>query len=85
MLRLLQSLISYFKILWLISACRAAHPEEPAHYQKLPSLREQAKIEQAWRAERIARIPKLLQKYNADAWLVSCQFDCVNFILTSIC
>ncbi|KXN87975.1 hypothetical protein AN958_07985 [Leucoagaricus sp. SymC.cos] len=49
----------------------AQHPQEPAKYQKLPSLREQAEIEQKWRAQRIASIPELLRKYGADAWLMS--------------
>ncbi len=61
-------------ILWIVVPCNSSeslHPKEPARYQKLPSLREQAKIQQAWQKERLARIPMLLRKYNADAWLVS--------------
>lgn len=49
------------------------HPLEQAQYQILPSLREQADILNAWREERLAAIPGLLQKYNIDAWLVSRQ------------
>ncbi|KAK3319955.1 putative lipoprotein, partial [Cercophora scortea] len=40
-------------------------------YYTLPSLREQADIQDAWTAERKARIPKILQKYGVDAWLIS--------------
>ncbi|KAJ3564835.1 hypothetical protein NP233_g8030 [Leucocoprinus birnbaumii] len=47
------------------------HPGQPAKYRPLPSLREQAKVEQGWRDERIAKIPDLLRKYQADAWLMS--------------
>jgi hypothetical protein len=66
-----QLLLSYLQLYaWIGCFSRADHPRDPAQYQKLPSLREQAKIEQAWREERIARIPGLLQKYGADAWLV---------------
>ncbi|KAF5387670.1 hypothetical protein D9615_000606 [Tricholomella constricta] len=47
------------------------HPSEPAKYQKLPSLRQSARIQNGWKNERIARIPSLLRKYNIDAWLMS--------------
>lgn len=50
------------------------HPLEPAQYQTLPSLREQAEILNAWREERLAGIPALLQNYNIDAWLVRAHF-----------
>lgn len=36
----------------------------------LPSLREQTRLQEEWRTERLARIPALLEKYGADAWLV---------------
>ncbi|KAF5363732.1 hypothetical protein D9756_000748 [Leucocoprinus leucothites] len=58
-------------VVWLAGFAHGHHPSEPAKYQKLPSLRDQAKIEQAWRVERIAKIPDLLRKYRADAWLMS--------------
>ncbi|KDR83884.1 hypothetical protein GALMADRAFT_54315 [Galerina marginata CBS 339.88] len=45
------------------------HPFGPARYQPLPSLRERALIQDQWTAERIAKIPILLKKYNAQAWL----------------
>ncbi|KAH9482794.1 hypothetical protein JR316_0004894 [Psilocybe cubensis] len=48
------------------------HPSVPARYQRLPSLRERAAIQDKWTQERIFRIPKLLEKYNAEAWLI-CQ------------
>jgi hypothetical protein len=46
------------------------HPSHPAQYQPLPSLRDQAHIRDQWTSERVAQIPLLLQKYNAQAWLV---------------
>lgn len=49
------------------------HPDKPAQYLRLPSLRKQAVIQDQWRDERVSRIPMLLKKYGADAWLVS---DC---------
>ncbi|KAJ3556725.1 hypothetical protein NM688_g1864 [Phlebia brevispora] len=47
------------------------HPEAPAPYYTLPSLREQAEILDRWRDERVARIPDILKKYGVDAWLMS--------------
>ncbi|KAK7695373.1 hypothetical protein QCA50_000008 [Cerrena zonata] len=47
------------------------HPNEPAQYRTLPSLREQATILDGWRDVRLARLPQLLQKYELDAWLIS--------------
>ncbi len=45
-------------------------PALPAEYKRLPSLREQAAIQDQWRAERMSRVPALLKKYGVDAWLV---------------
>ena len=50
------------------AALAVAHRPE---YKALPPLREQAALEDGWKAERIGNIPKLLQKYGVDAWLVS--------------
>ncbi|KDQ64369.1 hypothetical protein JAAARDRAFT_52322 [Jaapia argillacea MUCL 33604] len=47
------------------------HPSEPAKYQRLPSLRDQARILDEWKDERVARIPQLLERYGVDAWLMS--------------
>ncbi|KAI0321941.1 hypothetical protein OF83DRAFT_1050268 [Amylostereum chailletii] len=47
------------------------HPTSPATYRSLPSLREQARILNEWRAERLAWIPELFEKYNVDVWLMS--------------
>ncbi|KAI0772118.1 hypothetical protein BD413DRAFT_474897 [Trametes elegans] len=47
------------------------HPLNPAQYRRLPSLREQAAIQDGWRDERLARIPELLNKYRIQAWLIS--------------
>ena len=40
-------------------------------YQRLPALREQADIEDAWTDERLSKVPQLLRKYGVEAWLVS--------------
>jgi len=37
----------------------------------LPPLREQATLQDAWRDERLAQVPALLQKHNVSAWLMS--------------
>ncbi|CAK1362273.1 unnamed protein product [Cercospora beticola] len=41
------------------------------HVHHLPSLREQAKIQDGWREERLATIPAILRKHGVDAWIVS--------------
>ena len=46
--------------------------DKTPQYYPLPSLREQAKIQDAWTTERRAKIPALLQKHGVDAWLVTC-------------
>lgn len=46
------------------------HPAERAQYQRLPSLKERARIQDEWKDERMASIPSLLEKYGADVWLV---------------
>lgn len=43
---------------------------QPA-YQLLPSLREQAALQDSWTAQRRAAIPSLLRRHNVSAWLVS--------------
>ncbi|KAL4249645.1 Peptidase M24 domain-containing protein [Abortiporus biennis] len=47
------------------------HPKNPATYQRLPSLREQAIILDHWRDERLSHIPELLKKHGVQAWLIS--------------
>ncbi|KAL5508528.1 hypothetical protein ACEPAH_6147 [Sanghuangporus vaninii] len=47
------------------------HPDEPARYQQLPSLREQAEIMNEWRQQRLDALPDLMKKYGVDAWLMS--------------
>ena len=47
------------------------HPDTPARYSVFTSLREQARILDQWRDERVARIPDLLKRYGVDVWLVS--------------
>ncbi|KAL1946504.1 hypothetical protein VTO73DRAFT_14608 [Trametes versicolor] len=46
------------------------HPTSPATYRRLPSLREQAAIQDAWRDDRLVGIPALLNKYSIPAWLI---------------
>ena len=46
------------------------HSRKVPQYQYLPALQEQAKIYDEWREERQQRIPKILQKYGVDAWIV---------------
>ncbi|KAF9478181.1 hypothetical protein BDN70DRAFT_880354 [Pholiota conissans] len=46
------------------------HPQVPAQYLPLPSLRQRASIQDDWTADRIANIPFLLHKYRAQAWLL---------------
>ncbi|KAK3321983.1 hypothetical protein B0H66DRAFT_514270 [Apodospora peruviana] len=59
--------------LFLSAAAASASQDWPhlPRYYTLPSLREQADIQDAWTKERIAGIPKILQKYGVDAWLIS--------------
>ncbi|KAF6834422.1 xaa-Pro aminopeptidase family enzyme [Colletotrichum musicola] len=40
-------------------------------YNPLPPLREQARIQDAWTAERKKTIPALLKKHGVDAWITS--------------
>ncbi|KAH8898319.1 hypothetical protein GQ53DRAFT_881382 [Thozetella sp. PMI_491] len=40
-------------------------------HHALPSLREQADLQDAWAKERRENIPHILRKYGVDAWLVS--------------
>ncbi|RDW88051.1 hypothetical protein BP6252_00083 [Coleophoma cylindrospora] len=59
-------------LLWLpvasqISPVATSNPQ----YQQLPPLREGAALKDEWTQSRIDAIPKLLQKYGVDAWLMS--------------
>lgn len=40
------------------------------HYYRLPTLREQAKLQDEWTQSRVDAIPALLEKHGVDAWLV---------------
>lgn len=46
------------------------HPTEPAQYQRLPPLREQATLLESWRQERLDALPALMQEHGVDVWLV---------------
>lgn len=67
---MLPSLI--FFCTWPITATSTPINEDqvPA-YRQLPSLREQASLQDSWTKERISNIPSMLQKYEVDAWLMS--------------
>jgi hypothetical protein len=56
----------------ILSFARAQHSTavKLPEYRRLPLLQEQAAIQDAWRDERLANIPNILQKYGVDAWLV---------------
>ncbi|KAF2209177.1 hypothetical protein CERZMDRAFT_107232 [Cercospora zeae-maydis SCOH1-5] len=56
-----------FLFLCLVLGIRAFHPQS----HRLPSLREQAKIQDGWRKERLATIPAILRKHGVDAWIIS--------------
>lgn len=60
--------------LLLSEAVAQHHPRDRAEYRSLPSLREQAKLLDDWRDQRLARVPALLKKYDVDAWLVGSTF-----------
>lgn len=53
----------------LLLISRAVADPKP-QYQPLPSLRDQAALQDEWTAQRKASIPRLLQKHKIDAWLV---------------
>lgn len=53
----------------LLTSFATADPNP--QYQHLPSLRDQATLQDKWTTERKASIPKLLQKHKIDAWLVN--------------
>jgi len=70
--------LAVFQTLVLVSLCASlllpsdATTSGPSpQYVALPPLREQAAIQDSWTAERLARVPSLLRKYNVDAWLMS--------------
>lgn len=52
----------------VVPLCAAGQPSPS--YQLLPSLREQAALQDKWYAERKEAIPGLLKKHGVDAWLV---------------
>ncbi|EPE04518.1 xaa-pro aminopeptidase family enzyme [Ophiostoma piceae UAMH 11346] len=54
-----------------VLASARTSPTAAPQYHTLPSLRDQAAVQDAWRAERKTIIPGLLEKHGADAWLMS--------------
>ena len=58
----------------LLSFCEAASvciaAVRKPQYITLPSLREQAALQDSWTKDRLENVPHLLQKYEVDAWLV---------------
>ncbi|KAI0750997.1 hypothetical protein C8Q80DRAFT_544774 [Daedaleopsis nitida] len=63
--------LQLFAAFFLSVANGQLHPDTPARYVRLPSLRQQAAILDSWRDERTANIPALLKKYGVSAWLMS--------------
>jgi hypothetical protein len=63
----LQLLLLYTVAVHIVSS-KSPKPE----YITLPTLREQAAIQDAWTEQRISNIPNILKKYGVDAWLVRC-------------
>jgi len=51
----------------------SSKPIKP-EFVTLPTLREQAVIQDAWTEQRKANIPNILNKYGVDAWLVRASF-----------
>ena len=65
------------KFLFLCAYVQSSPSLKAPEYQRLPPLREQAAIQDAWRDQRVSTIPHILQKYGVDAWLV-CRFPLSN-------
>lgn len=70
MAQILLDVVALVLLVSIVCAREIIPAAKPPSYRLLPPLREQAKIQDNWTRERIARIPKLLQKYGVDAWLV---------------
>ena len=71
MLQLTQFGALCLRLLLLGANFPCSHASSIPEYQRLPPLRDQASIQDAWRDHRISNIPHILQKYGVDAWLVS--------------
>ncbi|KAL1890862.1 hypothetical protein Sste5346_008003 [Sporothrix stenoceras] len=54
-----------------LSSSSSSSTTSSPQYHTLPSLREQAEIQNAWTAERKTIVPDLLHKHGVDAWLMS--------------
>ena len=65
-----------FSFLLAFGLSSLAATKEVAEYHRLPGLREQVAIQDAWTEERIENVPNILQKYGVDAWLVSSSPQC---------
>ncbi|KAH6663054.1 hypothetical protein B0J14DRAFT_279633 [Halenospora varia] len=57
-------------VIVLLTLCHVHASREP-QYQTLPSLKEQAAIQDNWTRERLSLIPRILRKWGVDAWLMS--------------
>ncbi|KAH0599028.1 hypothetical protein MHUMG1_03142 [Metarhizium humberi] len=62
-------MVKFSSVTALLLISRAIADPKP-QYQPLPSLRDQAALQDEWTAQRKASIPRLLQKHKIDAWLV---------------
>lgn len=70
MLRLVQVGVVCLQVFLSYASAQSPSANKVPEYQRLPPLREQAAIQDAWRDERVSNIPQILRKYGVDAWLV---------------
>lgn len=67
-----QSLKAFSALLLLSALSNIARADNPPPvYQPLPSLRDQAALQDSWTAQRRSTIPSLLRAHGLDAWLIS--------------
>jgi len=60
-----------FNLLTLPLTTLAHQVSKEPLYITLPPLRSQTTLVNSWRKERLENVPKILKKYNVDAWLIS--------------
>ncbi|KAH8651539.1 putative lipoprotein [Tricladium varicosporioides] len=58
-------------VIVLLTIYRDVHATPEPQYQTLPSLKEQAIIQDSWTRERLSLVPGILRKWGVDAWLMS--------------
>jgi len=55
----------------IFSTAVVAQASLSPQYRRMPSPRQRAELENAWTAQRLSTVPKLLKRYGVDAWLIS--------------